>query len=177
MTSLVASVLYVVASVWLLLMVWIAADRYRHERRLARLAAVKQRLHRSSPGDVVVLHAVVSQLSIAQLDAMILDGLPPAMEIAVAIAMEERSAQLLREARGGGSVWRRISAVRVLAAARSDRRYECLDKMLRSGTPWEERIAAADAAAPTPADPRGGEGERAEGDRVDGRGDAAPLPS
>ena len=49
--------------------------------------------------------------------------------------------------------------------------------MLRSGTPWEERIAAADAAAPTPADPRGGEGERAEGDRVDGRGDAAPLPS
>src|SRR5204862_7724605 len=29
----------------------------------------------------------------------------------------------------------RISAGRVLAAARSDRRYECLDKMLRSGTP------------------------------------------
>jgi hypothetical protein len=135
MTSLVASVLYVVAFVWLKLMLWIAADRYGHERRIRRMAALKQRLHRSSPGDASALRTIVSELTIAQLDAVILEGLPPAMEIAVATAMHERSAELLRDARGAGSVWQRISAVRILAAARSDRRYELLDKMLRSGTP------------------------------------------
>lgn len=134
MTFLVASVLYVVAFVWLKLMLWIAADRYWHERRISRLSVLKQRLHRSSPGDVSALRAIVSQLTVAQLDAVILDGLPPAMEIAVATAMQERSSKLLDDARGA-SVWQRISAVRVLSAARSDRRYEFLDKMLRSGTP------------------------------------------
>jgi HEAT repeat protein len=135
MTSLVASVLYVVAFVWVVLMVWIATDRYRHERRISRMAALKQRLYRSSPGDVSALRTIVSELTIAQLDALILEGLPLAMEIAVATSMHERSAELLRDARGAGSVWQRISAVRVLAAARSDRRYELLDTMLRSGTP------------------------------------------
>jgi hypothetical protein len=135
MTSFVASVLYIVALVWLVLMLWIATDRYRHERRVSRMAALKQRLYRSSPGDVSALRTIVSELTVAQLDAVILEGLPPAMEIAVATMMQERSAELLRDARGAGSVWQRISAVRVLAAARSEWRYECLDTMLRSGTP------------------------------------------
>jgi HEAT repeat protein len=135
MTSLVAFVLYVIALVWLLLMAWIAADRYRHERRVRRVAAVKQRLYRSLPGDVQGLRVIVSELTVAQLDALILEGLPPAVEIAVATAMQERSADLLQQARGAGSVWQRISAVRVLAAARSERRYDLLDRMLRSGAP------------------------------------------
>jgi len=135
MTSLVASVLYVVAFVWLKLMLWIAADRYWYERRISRLSVLKQRLHRTSPGDLSALRAIVSQLTVAQLDAVILEGLPPAMEIAVATAMQERSSKLLHDARGAGSVWQRISAVRVLSAARAERRYEFLDKMLRSGTP------------------------------------------
>lgn len=135
MTSLVASVLYVVALVWLALMLWIATDRYRHERRVSRIAALKQRLYRTSPGDLWTLRAIVSQLTVSQVDAVILEGLPPAMEIAVATVMQERSAELLRDAQGAGSVWQRISAVRVLAAARSEWRYECLDTMLRSGTP------------------------------------------
>ena len=135
MMSMVASVLYAVVFVWLSLMLWIAIDRYRHERRTSRMAELKQRLSGSSPDDMSAVRDIVSELTVEQLDTVLLDGLSPAMEIAIAPAMEERSAELLREAHGGGSVWQRISAVRVLAAARSDLRYEVLDTMLRSGTP------------------------------------------
>jgi len=132
MSSLVSYVLYAVAAVWLLLMAAIAAGRYRYERRANHLSVLKRRLEECSPVNGAALHAIVAQLTVLQLDAIIRDGLPPALEIAVARAMQEHKPDLVQTATAATNVHERIAAVRVLAAARAERTYDLLDAMLRS---------------------------------------------
>ena len=98
MSSPVSYVLYVVAAVWLLLMAAIAACRYRYERRTNYLSVLKRRLEDCSPVNGAALRAIVAQLTVTQLDAIIRDGLPPALEIAVARAMQEHKSDLVQTA-------------------------------------------------------------------------------
>jgi len=135
MASPVAITLYAVVSVWLLLLVAIAVDRYLHERRARRMAAARKSLLQSPVSDAAVLREIVGRLTLVELDAMISDGLPPTMEFAVAQAVTARYADLVRVAAGGANIWQRIAAARVLAASHAEKRYELLDRMLRSGTP------------------------------------------
>ena len=135
MPSLVAFVLYVVSAVWVGMVLWTALDRYRHERQARRLADLKHRLHESAVGDTSSLRKIADDISVAQLAAVLTDGLPPAMETAIARAMHEQRAELLRRAWNASSEWDRIAAVRILVAAGVEQRYEFLDKMLRSATP------------------------------------------
>lgn len=135
MPSFVEFVLYSVAAVWVALLLWIALDRYRYERVTRHVATLKNQLHATSPADDSRLRAVAGKFTVAQLDAVLLEGLAPAMEIAVARAMQLRHSDLVREASVASSVWDRIAAVRILAAARDPRCYGVLDNMLRSGAP------------------------------------------
>lgn len=132
MSSLVSYVLYGIAALWLLLMAAIAFGRYRYERRANYLSALKHRLEQCSPLNASALNAIVAQLSVAQLDALIREGLPPALEIAVARAMQEQRADLVHTAAAAAKPQERIAAVRVLAAAQAERTYDLLDSMLRS---------------------------------------------
>jgi HEAT repeat protein len=132
MSSLVSYVLYGIAALWLLLMAAIAFGRYRYERRANYLSALKHRLEQCSPLNASALNAIVAQLSVTQLDALIREGLPPALEIAVARAMQEQRADLVHTAAAAVKPQERIAAVRVLAAAQAERTYDLLDSMLRS---------------------------------------------
>ena len=135
MSSPVEIALYSVAVVWSLLLLWLAADRYRHERLARRLSTWKERLQGTASADESRLRAIVGELSVAELDAVLRGGLPASMEVAVARAMQQHRQELLRDAAGAPDVWARIRAVRILAAARAKERYDLVDQMLRSGTP------------------------------------------
>jgi HEAT repeat protein len=132
MSSLVSYVLYAVGALWLLLMAAIAAGRYRHEQRANHLSALKHRLEQCAPEDGSALHAIVAKLTVPQLDAIIREGLPPALEIAVARTMLEHKPGLVQTAAAATNAHEHIAAVRVLASARAERAYDLLDAMLRS---------------------------------------------
>src|ERR1041384_7654817 len=132
MSSLVSYVLYGIVALWLLLMAAIAFGRYRYERRANYLNALKHRLEQCSPVNASALSAIVAQLSVTQPDALIREGLPPALEIGVARAIEEERPAHVQTATAAASPQEGIAAVRVLAAARAERTYDLLDSMLRS---------------------------------------------
>ena len=134
MSSLVSYVLFAVAAFWLLLMAAIAVGRLRYERRATSLSALKRRLEQCSPASASTLSTIVAQLTVPQLDAIIREGLPPALEGAVARAMLEQNPKLAQTAATAASAHERIAAVRVLAAARAEQVPDLLDEMLRSGS-------------------------------------------
>ena len=135
MTSVISLVLFSVSLIWALLLLWIALDRYWYERLTRRRSALRRRLSATSPADERGLRTLTGRLSIADVDRVLLEGLPPQVELAVARAVERGRADLVRQASAAPNVWDRIAAVRVLTAARAEQRYELAESMLTSGEP------------------------------------------
>lgn len=136
------AVLFVGTVGWLVLAAVLLLDRLQYSQRSRRVALLRQRLTEADgPG----LDRLAAEVKALDVDDLILEGVPPAVETALgrALLSDGRRSAVLGSARGadGGDVWTRIRAAQVLASARDSDAHTTLDTMVRSG----DRVLAAAA--------------------------------
>ena len=136
-----ADLLLLVGTAWLALGALIIIERARHDRWLRELERLRDRLIDSSDSS---LAQTAADVSAAQFEHLVLEGLPRHVERATAQALLEGTRRnvvvQIACGRRPADVWARIRSAQVLASARTGIVYYILDGMLRTGDP---RLAPA----------------------------------
>jgi hypothetical protein len=136
-----ADLLLLVGIVWFALGALIIIERARHDRWLRTLERLRDRLIDSSDSS---LAQTTADVSAAQFEQLVLEGLPRHVERATAQALLEGTRRnvvvQIASGRRPADVWARIRAAQVLASARTGIVYYILDGMLRTG---DRRLAPA----------------------------------
>ena len=136
-----ADLLLLVGIAWFALGALIIIERARHDRWLRKLERLRDRLIDSSDSS---LAQTTADVSAAQFEQLVLEGLPRHVERATAQALLEGTRRnvvvQIASGRRPADVWARIRAAQVLASARTGIVYYILDGMLRTGDP---RLAPA----------------------------------
>ena len=136
-----ADLLLLVGIAWFALGALIIIERARHDRWLRKLERLRDRLIDSSDSSLAQTTADVSP---AQFEQLVLEGLPRHVERATAQALLEGTRRnvvvQIASGRRPADVWARIRAAQVLASARTGIVYYILDGMLRTG---DRRLAPA----------------------------------
>jgi hypothetical protein len=136
-----ADLLVLVGTAWFALGALIIIERARHDWWLRKLERLRDRLIDSSDSS---LAQTAADVSAAQFEQLVLEGLPRHVERATAQALLEGTRRnvvvQIASGRRPADVWARIRAAQVLASARTGIVYYILDGMLRTGDP---RLAPA----------------------------------
>ena len=136
-----ADLLLLVGIAWFALGALIIIERARHDRWLGQVARLRVRLIDASDSS---LADTAADVSAAQFEQLVLDGLPRHVERATAQALLEGTRRnvvvQIASGRRPADVWARIRAAQVLASARTGIVYFILDGMVRTGDP---RLAPA----------------------------------
>ena len=136
-----ADLLLLVGIAWFALGALIIIERAMHDRWLRKLERLRDRLIDSSDSS---LAQTTADVSAAQFEQLVLEGLPRHVERATAQALLEGTRRnvvvQIASGRRPADVWARIRAAQVLASARTGIVYYILDGMLRTGDP---RLAPA----------------------------------
>lgn len=136
-----ADLLLLVGIAWFALGALIIIERARHDRWLRKLERLRDRLIDSSDSS---LAQTTADVSAAQFEQLVLEGLPRHVERATAQALLEGTRRnvvvQIASGRRPADVWARIRAAQVLASARTGIVDHILDGMLRTG---DRRLAPA----------------------------------
>ena len=136
-----ADLLLLVGTAWFALGALIIIECARHDRWLRKLERIRDRLIDASDSS---LAQTAADVSAAQFEQLVLEGLPRHVERATAQALLEGTRRnvvvQIACGRRPADVWTRIRAAQVLASARTAIVYYVLDGMLRTG---DRRLAPA----------------------------------
>jgi HEAT repeat protein len=125
-------------ALWAAVAVFVLIDRARHDAHERRLDAARDDLARSNPSLEEHAQQVSRRIGTADFQQLALEGLPHAVEIALArqVSLRAGGDRIRRQADGGDGVgmWKRIAALQVLASSGTSDAYPALDRALRSGS-------------------------------------------